>query len=206
MQFNHPNQHEGDSAEEYITCLWNLVDSSTQGQQIWDDPWSASHGYQRQLAISALTDRCSIDTRKGKDSHPTAQSCSGATAHPISWWQVWSAICDQLRQEEVNSETRRSISTAACVEATTTSSNSKPWPLSKCTRCGISPHLWQQCPAKDAVCFSCKKKEHFSGQCFSKREATQVSEITEDLPVAYLNTISFSEPGAHVHQVDQEQR
>ena len=68
---------------------------------------------------------------------------------------------------------------------------------SKCKRCGKGPHSRQQCPAKDAVCYNCRKKGHYSGQCLSKssKEATKVSEIstTEDPSVAYLSTIGTRE-------------
>ena len=31
-----------------------------------------------------------------------------------------------------------------------------------CSRCGKAPHVRDRCPAKDAVCYSCQKKGHFS--------------------------------------------
>ena len=59
------------------------------------------------------------------------------------------------------------------------------------------PTSSQQWPAKDAVCYNCRKKGHYSGQCLSKssREATKVSEIatTADPSVAYLSTIGTRE-------------
>ena len=32
----------------------------------------------------------------------------------------------------------------------------------KCKRCGNKPHPRDQCPAKQAECYKCKKKGHFS--------------------------------------------
>ena len=54
---------------------------------------------------------------------------------------------------------------------------------SKCSQCGKGPHLRHQYPAKDAVCYNCKKKGHFSKQCLSKslKEATKVSEKSAQL-------------------------
>ena len=39
---------------------------------------------------------------------------------------------------------------------------------SKCSRCDRGPHSQQQCPARDAECHHCKKKGHYSAQCFKK--------------------------------------
>ena len=39
---------------------------------------------------------------------------------------------------------------------------------SKCSRCGKGPHTQQKCPARDAECHNCKRKGHYSAQCFHK--------------------------------------
>ena len=41
-------------------------------------------------------------------------------------------------------------------------------PKGKCSRCGKGSHSRQQCPARDAICHKCRKKGHYSSQCFSK--------------------------------------
>ena len=71
----------------------------------------------------------------------------------------------------------------------------------KCTRCGKGPHSRQQCPANLVECHRCKKKGHFSSQCFTKTVAV-VGELpsTTDLDdmddVAYLNTIDSDQGNA----------
>ena len=59
----------------------------------------------------------------------------------------------------------------------------------KCTRCGRGPHPHGTCPAKEAICHKCKKKGHYSAQCFSKSVAEVTTQPVEDYEVAYLNTI-----------------
>ena len=44
----------------------------------------------------------------------------------------------------------------------------------RCTRCGIAPHARHLCPAKDTECYTCKRKGHFSSQCFSKSITMQM--------------------------------
>ena len=61
--------------------------------------------------------------------------------------------------------------------------------LKACSRCGRGPHPREKCPAIDAECHNCKKRGHFSSQCFSKR-ISEV-EVTEEcnLEAALLNTV-----------------
>ena len=62
----------------------------------------------------------------------------------------------------------------------------------KCTRCGRGKHSRQECPAREAVCHSCKKRGHYSSQCF-KRTQQRPSEVNiveiEDEDAMYLDTI-----------------
>ena len=57
-----------------------------------------------------------------------------------------------------------------------------------CTRCGKGPHSRQACPAKDATCYKCNKKGHYSSRCYTKSVST-ISEETDPLETAYLNTV-----------------
>ena len=40
-------------------------------------------------------------------------------------------------------------------------------PPNNCRRCGSATHPKQSCPARDATCFSCNRRGHFSSQCLS---------------------------------------
>jgi len=61
----------------------------------------------------------------------------------------------------------------------------------KCSRCGKGPHPRQSCPAREAVCHNCKKKGHFSTQCFAKSVGGVMVPPTdaEVIDTAYLNTL-----------------
>ena len=58
---------------------------------------------------------------------------------------------------------------------------------SMCSRCGKAPHPRHLCPAKEAICHKCKKKGHYSLQCWSKAitEVKQVPQIPEAGGVPY---------------------
>ena len=45
----------------------------------------------------------------------------------------------------------------------------------KCYRCGKEPHARNLCLANEAVCHTCKKKGHYSSQCFKKKSIGDVS-------------------------------
>ena len=48
--------------------------------------------------------------------------------------------------------------------------------MKPCGRCGKSPgHKREDCPAKDAKCYKCDKRGHYSTQCRLKH----VSEVTQ---------------------------
>ena len=64
-----------------------------------------------------------------------------------------------------------------------------------CSRCGGHPHPLDKCPAREAVCYRCQKRGHYSARCFSNSVpkiagvATDVVEAAEDEPepTAYLD-------------------
>ena len=61
----------------------------------------------------------------------------------------------------------------------------------KCFHCDRGPHLHHQCPAHDAECHTCKKKGHYSAQCFHKSVAEEAREpdAADHDDRAYVNTI-----------------
>jgi len=50
-----------------------------------------------------------------------------------------------------------------------------------CTRCGKTPsHGKQACPARDAICHKCAKKEHYQSMCRTKKAAVEQLEAETD--------------------------
>ena len=198
MRFNRRNQHEGESAEDYITCLYNLIEN-----------------YEcRDLKSEMICDRLVVRIRDSL----LLECLQNDAALTFEKAKTVIRQCEALQEQQLilshgeNDDQRVGINyikgkpfwrhgtvphrppaSRPFQQASTASQRHS----SKCKRCGKGPHLQQQCPAKDAVCYNCRKKRHNSGQCLSKssKEATKVSEIitTEDPSVAYLSTIGTRE-------------
>ena len=69
----------------------------------------------------------------------------------------------------------------------------------KCSRRERGPHSRQQCPAREAQCHNCKKKGHYSSQCFHKSVAdvtTAPETDAMDYDVAYLNGVETKDSTA----------
>ena len=66
----------------------------------------------------------------------------------------------------------------------------------KCTRCGKEPHARNSCPAIEAICHTCKKRGHYSSQCFRKISVGDVNITTpneqsqEYYETLFLDTIN----------------
>jgi len=54
--------------------------------------------------------------------------------------------------------------------------------VSNCRRCGSGSHPRQSCPARDATCFRCNRRGHFSSQCLSNTVA--MITIQPEQPIA----------------------
>ena len=55
--------------------------------------------------------------------------------------------------------------------------DSTPPTSNKCTRCGKAKHPHDECPVRDAECFKCHKKGHYSSLCLSKKATIAVSTV-----------------------------
>ena len=183
-RFNQRSQREDESAEQYITSLYNLVENCEYGD----------------LASDMIRDRLVVGIRDNALSQRLQMDSELTLEKAKRQIRQREAVQEQqtiLHQGEPTGE-----QTVSYVKASKFRSHGKgkrqhqqqkpPQPTTKnpagkCRRCGNPAHPRNLCPAKEAVCHACKKKGHFSRQCLSKG----VSEITEEEShdMAYLNTI-----------------
>ena len=197
-RFNRRNQRKGESAEEYITCLYNLIENCECGdlksEMIRD--WLVVR-----IRDSSLSERLQTDPALTLEKAKTVirqreavqeQQLILSHGENVDQRSAINYVKGKLFWRHGTAPHRPPASRPFQQASTASQRHS-----SKCKRCGTGPQSRQQCPAKGAVCYNCRKKGHYSGQCLSKssKEATKVSEIstTEDPSVANLHTIGTRE-------------
>ena len=158
-RFNRRDQREGESVEEYITCLYNLVDNcqygDLKGEMIRD-----------RLVVgirdSSLSEHLQMDAALMLEKAKTAIR----QQETVQEHQLILSNGDKVDQQSAinyvkEKPHRRHGGTPHQPPASRPhhqASTPNLCPLSKGTRCGKGPHQQQQCPAKDVACFNCKKK------------------------------------------------
>ena len=199
-RFNRRNQLDGEQVEQYIMELYKLADSCDYGAMkdemirdrlvvgIRDGPLSE----RLQLDPDLTLEKAKKMVRQREAVHDQQQVLKGASSD--------THVLEELRPKRGSTQWR----------------GSKPKPKPKqqqqyrqqqrqCTRCGRGQHPRDKCPAKEATCHCCKKKGHYSTQCFSK----DVSELSNESPLdtAFLGTVSSTHESswlAKLHLCERE--
>ena len=191
-KFNRRYQLPGESAEQYITTLYRLVENCQYGE----------------LAQEMIRDRLVVGI---SDKALSEQLCTHADL-------TLEKAKTMIRQREAIHEQRDMLQQNGTTKHTTTLDQIKSKygrhtgcrttprtggtaphksvrpAAQKCKRCGNKPHPRDQCPAKDAECYKCKKKGHFSSQYLTTTVKAVISsaEVTspdEDLDLAFLSAV-----------------
>ena len=177
-RFNRRKQLEGESAEQYITHLYQLAENCDYGEL-------KSEMIRDRLVVgikdSALSENLQIDAdltlekakkriRQREAVQEQQQLLKGGT----------SSTLEEIRSHRGGFKNRP---------------RAKPSPKhpKQCTRCGKELHSRDKCPARDVTCHRCQKKGHYSTQCYSKGTSTApVSEVTSEshLDTAFLDTLT----------------
>ena len=185
-RFNRRVQHEGESAEVYISELYELIEFCDYGN----------------LKDEMLRDRLVVGIRD------TSLSEKMQTDPALTLEKAKTMI----RQREAVREQRRELEatdTGSTVEGVTRGTygrrtnfrQQKPQhpkggaetdqPTTQCTRCGYDKHKeGQKCPARSATCNKCNRKGHFSAKCFSKTVALVTSTEGGQLETAFLDVVN----------------
>ena len=191
-RFNRRNQRPGETAEEYITALYGLIDLCEYGalkDELLRDRIVVG------IADRALSERMQLDskltleTAKNQvrqkeavtEQHRQLQNGdAGSKANPI----VLSQVAGRARRGQ-----RFQPKPAKGVKPSSSQVQSGAKGKQSCKRCGKEHSTaGERCPARGATCFKCKKKGHFGAQCFSK----QVSEATtkdSDMDSIFLGAV-----------------
>ena len=180
-RFNLRCQAEGESIEQFITCLYSLAESC-EFAALKDE-------LIRERIVVGIRDKA-LSERMQVDTHLTLDKAK-REARQREAVQEQQGLLESDRGKTVDAvrqTNRSSWKPTSKANKTLPGGNSKP-KSNRCQRCGKGPHSKQSCPA--SVCHSCKKKGHFSSMCYSKTISNVITsnndELNDDLDISYLN-------------------
>ena len=153
-RFNARAQGEGESIEQYITSLYNLVEHCEYGplkEEMIRDRLVVG------IRDTGLSERLQMDEQLTLDKAKKLVRQREAVKEQQSLLQKDESALDYVKQKPGTGYTKGREST--------------------CTKCG-KRHARQACPARDATCFKCNRRGHFGKMCFSKT----VAMLAEDRP------------------------
>ena len=185
-RFNSRCQREGETTEQFITNLYQLIDYCDYGD--------LKDQMIRDRIVVGIRDKA-LSQRLQMDSELTLEKAKTLSCQreAIQEQQVLLNSTPTTREIDFVRRGKGPDKKSHQSRKSSNTSTLSPPHKSKCTRCGRGPHSRQQCPANSVECHKCKKKGHFSAQCFSKTVAAVASqhhETSSDIEdVAYLNTI-----------------
>ena len=195
-RFNRRNQLEGESIEQYITALYELVETCKYGglqQEILRDRIVVG------IRDQALSERLQCDaeltlekvkrsTRQReavKEQHKHLQG-DGSKDHPV--------VIEQVRNgAKSGTAGGKSGTTGGKSQASRhqfgggRSKSATPPARHQCKRCGRYHAKKAHCPARQARCSKCNRKGHFGARCFSKTIETVDSESRDGAYVFPVN-------------------
>ena len=179
-RFNRRVQKEGESADQFITALYELIETCEYGDlkgEMLRDRIVVG------LRDTTLSERLQLDPdltlEKAKR---TARQKEAVNEHRQELQG------DGTKPNPIVVEEVRSGGPAGARGgfAGVTGGSSKQGGASRrkggnqCQRCGNNHTRSEQCPARNATCFQCHRKGHFGSQCFSKTVATTTEDTSLD--------------------------
>ena len=184
-RFNKRDQLEGESGDQYITELYYLAERCSYGQL-------TSEMIRDRLVVGirdqALSERLQLNPDLTLEKAKTMIRQREAV-HTQQQVLKEAESCSSFKRED------RSVDIIKGQGIRTKSAGvlpAKPKQAPKqCIKCGKGQHPWYTCPAKEAVCFKCKRRGHFGSQCLSKT-AAEVQLDESNLDSAFLDTLSQS--------------
>ena len=170
-RFNRRNQLPGETAEEYVTVLFNLVESCNYN--------NFKEEMLRDCLVVGIRDTA-LSERLQMDSELTLEKATKLIRQK-------EAVHEHNSQLHGNPETKDSGDLSllkyegANNHRQATHSQRRKSKKTACTRCGKGSHTGgEQCPASTVTCHKCKRIGHFASQCFSKTIKATTDELSLD--------------------------
>lgn len=194
-RFNLRNQLPGESAKEYILSLYILAESCKYGtfkQEMIRDRLVVEirdrHLSERLQMDADLTLESAMKVIHQKEAMREQQHVLGSSTKDDL------IVVDEVNCRQNSGAVRHGLRFPKCKQKSLTCR--PPVPKQEelyCTRCGKAPaQPLKNCPAREAECFRCKKKGHFSKQCRMK-EVESVETEKEKLQSVYLDTLTLDQ-------------
>ena len=179
-RFNRRSQKEGETAEQFITDLYELVEYCNYG--------ALKDEMLRDRIVIGIRD-LSLSERMQTDAELTLEKAKRMVRQKAAvkdqrkelQQQEDAAVLQSLRQ----STTRRRRGQPQGAGAT-----------DNCTKCGYRKHnSSDRCPAAGATCHKCNRVGHFRSVCFSKRTAEITTQHETQLETQQDSTTESGAPG-----------
>jgi len=189
-KFNHRIQLIGETADQFITLLYNLAENCNYGTL-------KSEMIRNRLVIGlqdlALSEKLQLDTeltlekaKKTIRQQEAIQEQQGLLISDCSSNPTHTTV-DAVQASQ---QTKKPHKAAGAKKPEGRSSPKRR------TRCGKGSHKRDKCSARKAICHKCQRKGHYSSQCFTKlgvaAVAGQEQGISED--ISYLDTLGTESP------------
>ena len=192
-KFNRRNQLPGESAEKYITALFQLVETCEYGEfeeemlrdRIVVGMRDVALSEHMQLDSKLTLDKVKRELRQKEAVHEQQQQLQGK---PDGRSETLESVDTNKRPHRGRGRARggRNVFTRTTKGGANTDKGSSQQPL--CKRCGKPRHPpGARCPASLVVCHRCHRKGHYQTQCFSKTAAA-TNELKVD--TAFLPAIT----------------
>lgn len=178
-KFNTREQREGETADEYITALYELIETCEYGT----------------LKEEILRDRLVVGIRDKRMSEKlqleadlTLESAKKSIRQKEAVRQQSKELATSTKQHLVEDVTRQTTRRPPRSRAGTASKPQDSATPPKCIRCGRRKHQGnEKCPARNVICHNCKKRGHFKAHCLSKTSQASTGEVeAEEEGAAFL--------------------
>ena len=167
-RFNWHNQLVGELVEQYITVLCTLIEMCEYGD--------LAEELLRDQLVVGIRDS-SISEHLQMDSELTLEKAKKIVCQREAVRDHHQQLSSTKREQIAIYTIKKAGRTTPKVSGTGNVSKAIKDTVEKpCKRCGKNHKTTDKCPAKNATCFKCNHKGHFSAQCLSKTATT--SELT----------------------------
>ena len=183
-KFNTRDQREGETTDEYITVLYELIETCEYG--------ALKEDILRDRIVVGIRDK-SMSEKLQLQNDLTLEKVKTATRQKDAVRQQSQQLATSAKEhlvEDVSRQTARRPTRGKVGGAAPKPQGGAS--ASRCTRCGRRKHQGnEKCPARNVVCHNCKKRGHFKAHCLSKPSQASTAELeAEEEGAAFLGTLS----------------